>query len=188
MRHLSVIYLYQNCGLYLRAACINYFSYYLRLVFEGGFYSRKYGMKRSIYHNVFDRRVNNPGRPKRLTERHERNIIRAVHRLRISIGFFTAKRLRFEAGIPATTSMWTIRRVLNRHGYRYLQSRRKDILTRKNAYKRLEFARRMKRLSSSFWKHCISFYFDGKSFVHETILMTKSEQGNHSHGEQGMKG
>ena len=145
-------------------------------------------MKRSIYHNVFDRRVNNPGRPKRLTERHERNIIRAVHRLRISIGFFTAKRLRFEAGIPATTSMWTIRRVLNRHGYRYLQSRRKDILTRKNAYKRLEFARRMKRLSSSFWKHCISFYFDGKSFVHETILMTKSEQGNHSHGEQGMKG
>ena len=26
------------------AACINYFSYYLRLVFGGGFYSRKYGM------------------------------------------------------------------------------------------------------------------------------------------------
>ena len=34
----------QNCGLYLRAACINYFSSYLRLVFEGGFYSRKYGI------------------------------------------------------------------------------------------------------------------------------------------------
>ena len=38
MRPLSIIYLYQNCGLYLRAACINYFSYYLRLVFEGGLY------------------------------------------------------------------------------------------------------------------------------------------------------
>ena len=35
---LSIIYLYQNCGLYLRAACINYFSSYLWLVFEGGFY------------------------------------------------------------------------------------------------------------------------------------------------------
>ena len=62
-------------------------------------------MKRPIDHNVFDRRVNNPCRPKKLTERDERNIIRAVHRLRISIGSFTAKRLTTEAGIPATTSM-----------------------------------------------------------------------------------
>ena len=38
MQPLSIIYLYQNCGLYLRAACINYFSSYLRLVFEGGLY------------------------------------------------------------------------------------------------------------------------------------------------------
>ena len=96
------------------------------------------------------------------------HIIRAVHRLRISIGSFTAKRLRTEAGIPATTSTWTIRRVLNRHGYRYLQSRRKAMLTRKDAYKGLKFARRMKRLSPSFWKSCISFYFDGTSFVHKT--------------------
>ena len=35
---LSIIYLYQNCGLYLRAACINYFSSYLRLVSEDGLY------------------------------------------------------------------------------------------------------------------------------------------------------
>ena len=39
---------FKNCGLYLRVACINYFSSYLRLVFEGGFYSRKYG-------NVFEK-------------------------------------------------------------------------------------------------------------------------------------
>ena len=43
MQPLSIIYLYQNCGLCLRAACINYFSFYLWLVFEGGFYLRKYG-------------------------------------------------------------------------------------------------------------------------------------------------
>ena len=125
-------------------------------------------MKKPIDHNVFDRRVNNPGRPKKLTERDERNIIPAVHRLRISIGFFTAKRLRTEAGILVTTSMWTIRRVLNRHGYRYLQSRRNGMLTRKDTYKRLKFARRMKRLPPSFWICCISFYFDGTSFLHKT--------------------
>ena len=125
-------------------------------------------MKRPIDHNVFEHRINNPGRPKKLTESDEKNIIRAGHHLRISIGSFTAKRLRTEASIPATTSMWTTRRVLNRHDYWYLQSRRKDMLTRKDAYKRLKFARWMKRLSPSFSKHCISFYFDGKSFVHKT--------------------
>ena len=124
-------------------------------------------MKRPIDHTVFDRCVNNPGRPKKLTERDERNIIRAVHHLRISIGSFTAKRLRTEAGILATTSVWTIRRVLNQYGYWYLQSRRKGMLTRKDTYKRLKFARQMKRLPPSFWKRRISFYFDETSFVHK---------------------
>ena len=65
-------------------------------------------MKRPINHNVFNTRTKNPERPKKLTKRHERNIICAVHRLRISIGSFTAKRLRTEVGIPATISIWTI--------------------------------------------------------------------------------
>ena len=125
-------------------------------------------MKRSINHNVFDKRIKNSGRPKKLTKRYERNIMRAVHRLRISIGSLTAKRLRTEAGIPATVSVWTIRTVLNRHGYRYLQSRKKGMLTRKDAYKRLKFTQRMKRLSPYFWKRYISSYFDGKSFVYKT--------------------
>lgn len=125
-------------------------------------------MKRSIDNNVFDRRSRNPGRPKKLTTRDERNIIRAVHRLRVSIGSFTAKRLRTEAGIPATVSVWTVRRVLHRHGYHYLQSRKKGMLTRKDTYKRLKFARIIKRLSNDFWKKFISFYFDGTSFVHKT--------------------
>ena len=70
---------------------------------------------------------------------------------------------------PAIISVCTIRRVLNRHGYRYLQSCKKGILTSKDAYKRLKFARQMKRLSSSyFWKSYISFYFDVTSFAHKT--------------------
>ena len=133
-------------------------------------------MKRRINHNVFDKRIKNSGRPKKLTKRDEKYIIRAVHRLRISIGSFTAKRLRTEAGIPAIISVWTIRRVLNRHGYRYLQSRKKGILTSKDAYIRLKFARRMKRLSPYSWKRYISFYFDETSFVHESYEVTRMEK------------
>ena len=48
-------------------------------------------MKRPIDHNVFDHRVNNSARPKKLTERDERNIMHPLHRLRISSGSFTAK-------------------------------------------------------------------------------------------------
>ena len=40
------------------------------------------------------------------------------------------RRLRTEPGIPATILFWTIRKVLNQHGPRYLQSRRKGMLTR----------------------------------------------------------
>ena len=119
-------------------------------------------------HNVFDKRIKNPRRPKKLTKHDERNIIRPVHCLRIFIGSFTAKRLRTEADILATISVWTNPIVLNRHGYRYLQSRKKGMLTSKDAYKRLKFARQMKRLSPYFWKRYVRFYFDGTSFVDKT--------------------
>ena len=43
------------------------------------------------------------------------------------------------------------------------------MLTRKDLYKRLQFARRVRRYCpETFWKKLISFYFDGTSFVHKT--------------------
>ena len=125
-------------------------------------------MKRTVNHNVFDKRIKSPRRSKKLTKQDERNVIPSVHRLRISIWSFNARRLRTEAGIPATILIWTIHRVLNRHGYRYLQSRKKSMLTSKDPYKKLKFARRMKRLSSYFCKRSISLYFHRTSFVHKT--------------------
>ena len=60
MRPLSIIYLYQNCGLYLRAACINYFSYYLRLVFEGGLYLKAASiLENTVIIGDFNARSNN---------------------------------------------------------------------------------------------------------------------------------
>ena len=43
------------------------------------------------------------------------------------------------------------------------------MVTRKDMFKRLRFARRVRRYCpKSFWKKFISFYFDGTSFVHKT--------------------
>ena len=70
--------------------------------------------EKPINHNIFDKRIKNPGRPKKLTKHDERNIIRPVHYLRIFIGSFTAKRLKTETDILATISVWTNPRVLNR--------------------------------------------------------------------------
>ena len=66
MRPLSIIYLYQNCGLYLRTACINYFSYYLRLAFEGGLYLKAASIRENtvspfpvlIYYSLVGMHVN----------------------------------------------------------------------------------------------------------------------------------
>ena len=43
----------------LRAACINYFSYYLRLVFEGGLYLKAASIRENtVYYFIFKRVIN----------------------------------------------------------------------------------------------------------------------------------
>ena len=53
MRPLSIIYLYQNCGLYLKAACINYFLSKLRLVFEGDLYLKAASIRENTVFSFF---------------------------------------------------------------------------------------------------------------------------------------
>ena len=117
----------------------------------------------------FDKRKNNPGRPRKLTERDERNLIRHIHRLRHSIGPFTLRKLALEAGIQDEhVSMSTIGRVLRKHGYRYRHSRRKGIMKRSDFQKRLAFARSALRFPKNFWMNRINFYLDGTGFTHKT--------------------
>jgi len=119
--------------------------------------------------DVHDQRKNNKGRPCKLTLRDERNLIRQLLICRKTTGSFTASKLRTEAGILPTVSLWTIRRVLHKHKYFYLQARKKGLLTPKDKRRRLKFARKMKKLAAeNFWRKQISFYFDGTSFVHKT--------------------
>ena len=74
-------------------------------------------VKRPV-NRLSDKRKLNKGRPKILSLRDERNIVRQISRLRSKIGPFTLKRLAREAGIAEDVSMSTISRVLRKHGFR----------------------------------------------------------------------
>ena len=88
--------------------------------------------ERSIYRHAKkpveetkDRRHQNKGRPKKTTPLDERNVMRALHGLRKNCAAFSSKRIQEEAGLSETTSNKTVPRVLRRHGYKYVQTRKK---------------------------------------------------------------
>ena len=66
---------------------------------------------------------------------------------------------------PSTS---TINCCLNKYNYKYLQLRKKGLLTSSNKRKRLHSARSFKKLPVNFWKDDVSFYLDRVSFVHKT--------------------
>ena len=120
--------------------------------------------------SAVDRRKFNKGRPKKLTPRDERNILRECEVLRQTTGHFTVKRVLANSAIKSSqVCLETIRRVLRRSGMRYCHSRKKGVLLRKDLKCRLKFARKIKRLvDPSLWTSGISFYLDGVGFTHKT--------------------
>ena len=74
-----------------------------------------------------------------------------------------------DAGIDQTkVSVRTVTRMLHREGYRYLQARKKGILSARDLKLRVQFARRMKKeYSPQVWTRDIAFYLDGVSFQHK---------------------
>ena len=109
------------------------------------------------------------GRPRKLSERDKRLLLRQIDVLRRQEGSFTVKRLMLEAGIDArTVSSKTVRHLLHRNGYKYIQARQKGILTVADHERRLKFASGIKReYTSSLWTEQVAFYLDGVSFVHK---------------------
>ena len=111
----------------------------------------------------------NKGRPRKLTLRDERSIIRTIHKLRNESVSFSSKRIKTEANIPEDVSCRNVRRFLSRKGYGYRQARKKGLLTEADKKKRSKFAKKvLKTLKEEFWTEGISFYFDGVGFVHKT--------------------
>ena len=63
--------------------------------------------------------------------------------------------------------MSTISRVLRKHGFRYLHSRRKGIMKPTDFTKRMKFARTALKYSVDIWTKNINFYLDGTVFTHK---------------------
>ena len=129
--------------------------------------------KREMFSSKGDDRKNplRTGRPRKVSERDVRTLIRTLKTLRKNNVHVTVKTLVEESGLSLeSASRRTYSRCLNRLGYSYYSARRKGILSEKDKRQRLQFARKMKRemlQNVDFLKNEISFYLDGVSFVHK---------------------
>lgn len=110
------------------------------------------------------------GRPRKLTDKQGRLLLRCMARLREEEGNFTAKRIMASAGVSVyDVSVRTVTRFLNANDFFYLQARKKGLLKRQDLKKRLAFAKHCKRnYPENFWTDKMSFYLDATSFVHKT--------------------
>lgn len=107
------------------------------------------------------------GRPKKLTERDERHIIKTMLKVREERASFTCERVREESDMTHVSTK-TVRRVLHKNGYHYLQSRKKGLVTEQDKKKRLKYAKGLVAKPVNFWTKDIKFYFDGVGFAHKT--------------------
>ena len=131
--------------------------------------------KRSVYRHASkaiidpppDQRQANRGRPKKLSAREERLIIKTLLRLRKEVASFTGKKIQEETGLTHVCPK-TIQRVLHKNGYHYLHSRKKGLLTPKDKVRRLKWAKSMRHHDTDFWTREIAFYLDGVGFAHKT--------------------
>lgn len=115
-------------------------------------------------------RNGNMGRPRKLTSREERKLLRGIHILRVQEGGFTIKRLMNNAHIDHTkVSVTTVQRFLNKQGYFCLQARKKGLMTQKDLKNRSHFARKMRKdYTEDVWTQEIAFYLDGTGFAYKT--------------------
>lgn len=151
--------LHQNAGTSIKELKAMYPQYSQRTIYR---HARATGTSEKI-----DKRKQNKGRPSKLTIRDNRKIVRTLHRLRAETANFTAKRIQEEAGLSNTVSHRTLLRALKKNGYRYLQSRKKGLLTANDKKKRVLFARSNIRKGCDFWCKDIVFYLDGVGFAHK---------------------
>ena len=83
---------------------------------------------------LIDGRKANKGRPTKMIK-HERLLLRTIKRLRNANTSFTVQTLRNKAGLKHVSTR-TVNRYLNKQKHKYLQSRKKGLLTAKDKKKR----------------------------------------------------
>lgn len=163
-RHSAEMAALHHTGMSIKDICQLFSQYSVRSV-------HRHAKKPIGEDNPSDQRRQNPGRPAKLSDHDRRSILRTIKRLRQTEGSsFTSKRILVEAGLVGRVSCRTVRRFLNKSGYRYLQSRKKGLLKQSDLVRRVKFSRKVRRrnLRTAFWTHGISFYLDAKGFEYKT--------------------
>ena len=115
-----------------------------------------------------DRRRFNKGRPRKLSLKEERIIIRTLKILREEAHEFSSKKIQDRAGLRREISNRDIRRCLGKHGYKYCQSRKKGLLNERDKRQRLSFARHYSKVPDEYWETDVSFYLDGVGFAYKS--------------------
>ena len=106
------------------------------------------------------------GRKRKLTPDHEALVLGSIAELREREGSFTSRRLMDRTGIRHVGDR-TVRRLLNRKGYFFLQARKKGLMSETDKAKRVEFARKMQEnYTPTVRTDNLAFYLDGVSFVY----------------------
>ena len=115
------------------------------------------------------------GRPKKLSPRDRRQLLRSMFKLRENNPGFSIKSLVAHSGLHMSgISYRTFYRELRDQGFQYLQARKKGLLRRSDRIKRLVFARECKKIlqdEPEFFHKVIAFYLDGVSFVYKSRPM-----------------
>ena len=121
-----------------------------------------------------DGRNLNRVKPKKITVRNKRALLWTLQYLKNARKPFTVKTLRMQADL-LHLSTCAINCCLNKHNYKYLQLRKKGLLTSIKNRKRLLFPRSVKKLREIFWKDGVSFYLDRVGFAHRTNPQNESQ-------------
>ena len=119
--------------------------------------------------SVSQKRRRKGGRPTKLDARDERQLLRSLKILRKEEGQFSSKRLMEKARIQESqASNRTVRRCLKRHGYHFLQARKKGLMSSADLKKRVAFAKKVKKTyPTTLWTEMVGFFLDGVSFYYK---------------------
>ena len=119
--------------------------------------------------SVSQKRRRRGGRPTKLDARDERQLLRSLKILRKEEGQFSSKRLMEKAGIQESqASNRTVRRCLKRHGYHFLQARKKGLMSSADLKRRVAFAKKVKKTyPTTLWTEMVGFFLDGVSFYYK---------------------
>jgi len=93
------------------------------------------------------------GRPRKLNERDERNIVRRLMTAECSNAVQLQKSLKTTDNVEVGTN--TVRRALRRNGLVARVKRKKPLLSKKHREKRLNFAKQYKNWTVSDWKNIV---------------------------------